>query len=220
MKDWIPYYKQPEYEGAPTTTQMAYEPLVSPDGKIFCMDFEYPSTYQLQQGRISYTEEFAEFMWQREVDFLNKVKDFPWAPELLDISDHKIFFKWYGETCNDLVYGTKDLDTRQPEWRTHIKDIIKQQVHIGYLKPTMYPHSHYYDDRGNMRAFDFYACVYKSAPLIPYKTIESMVGDNSRFDAAREGDQINVETIFKSGLQQFSKWPGGLSFVYDEIYFN
>ena len=217
-KDWLLYYKQAETEGGPITTQMCYAPLVSPDGSIFCMDFTYPTDYQATQGRLSYTAEFVNFMWEREVICLQRIEKFSWAPEVLGVDGKKIFIKWYGKTCNDLVYGSKDLEQKHPMWRQQIRNIVVEQYNQNMLKPTVYPHSHYFDDRGNMRAIDFYSCVSKSNPLLPYNLIESMIGSNSRFDAAREGDNINVETIFKSGLKDFSKWPGGLEFIYRELY--
>lgn len=217
-KDWLPYYKQAEFEGGPITTQMCYTPLISPNGKLFCMDFTYPSEYQTSQGRISYTEDFVDLVWNREIEYLEKIKYFDWAPEIVALDNHKIFIKWYGGTCNDLVYGSKDLEEKYPDWRSQIFSIILDQVKVGILKPTVYPHSHYFDNTGKMHAIDFYACVEKGNTMIPYSSIESMIGSNSRFDQARKGDMIDVEEIFKSGLKDFSKWPGGLEALYYEIY--
>jgi hypothetical protein len=217
--NWKPYYKQAEKEGGSITTQMCYTPLVSPDGKTFCMDYNYPSQYQLSQDRLCYREEFVELMWQREVEFVNHVRYYQWAPELVDIADHKIFFKWYGGTVNDVIYGSRDLENRHPTWRRDILRVITQQYNdAGIIKPTVYPHSYYYDGIGNLRTFDFYSCVYKTDVKIPYEDIKDLVSDNSRFDEALEDDQVNVETIFKSGLLKYSKWPDNLQAVYDAIF--
>ena len=219
IDDWQLYYKIHETENYPTTTQMCYEPRVNPEGSVFCMNFSYPNDYQLNQPRISYTKEMVDLMFEREVEYLEKMKEFVWAPEVLDISNNKIFIKWYGGTCNDLVYGSRNLETKYPRWKSDLTSIILEQVDNGYLKSSVYPHSHYYDDDGNMRTIDFYTTVEKNSTYLEYETIKGIVGlDTARFIDARKGDKIDVEEIFKSGLLQYGKWPEDLKSIYREIY--
>ncbi len=221
ISTWNLYYKIHEAEGRPTTTQMCYEPRVNPEGNVFCMNFVYPCEYQSNQPRLSYTQEHVESMFQRELRYLEIFKDKEWAPEVLDIKDHKIFIKWYGGTCNEMVYRDFDLELRYPNWYSDVERIILDQVADGYLKSTMYPHSHYYDSNGNMRAIDFYATVEKANPFLSYEEVSSLIGfDTDRFSNAKDGNMLNIETIFKSGLLQYSKWPLNLSNIYSKIYVN
>jgi len=216
LSNWSLYYKQHETDGGLTTTQMCYEPRVSPDKKTFCMNFCYPCDYQKNQQRISYTPEHVEFAFNREIKYLEIFKNCPWAPEILDITDKKIFIRWYGKTCNDSLYRDQDLNLN---WYTDIETIILDQVNMGYLKASMYPHSHYYDDQGNMRTIDFYATVEKSNPYLDYQEIIGLIGtDTDRFMQAQENAQLNIETIFKSGLLHYSKWPINLTEIYNKIY--
>lgn len=219
IDDWQLYYKIHETENYPTTTQMCYEPRVNPEGSVFCMNFSYPNDYQLNQPRISYTKEMVDLMFEREVEYLEKMKEFVWAPEVLDISNNKIFIKWYGGTCNGLVYSSRNLETKYPRWKSDLTSIILEQVDNGYLKSSVYPHSHYYDDNGNMRTIDFYTTVEKNSTHLEYETIKGIVGlDTDRFIDARKGDKIDIEEIFKSGLLQYGKWPENLKSIYREIY--
>lgn len=219
IDDWQIYYKIHETENRPTTTQMCYEPRVNSEGTVFCMNFSYPNDYQLNQIRISYTKEMVDLMFEREVYFLEKMKMFDWAPEILDIVNNKIFIKWYGGTCNDLVYGSKDLETKYPNWKSDISTVILEQVQHGYLKSSVYPHSHYYDSNGQLRTIDFYTVVEKSNPFLSYEKIQGVVGlDTDRFSNAIVGDMVNVEEIFKSGLYSYSKWPENLVDIHDKIY--
>ena len=83
----------------------------------------------------------------------------------------------------------------------------------------MYPHSHYYDNNGNMRTIDFYATIEKDTPFLLLKEVESLIGfDTTRFADATYEDKVNIEDIFKSGLLKYSKWPRDLSQVYKKIY--
>jgi hypothetical protein len=199
-----------------TTTQMCYEPRISPDNKIFCMNFCFPCDYQKNQMRFSYTEEHVEFTFEREVKYLEVFKGRQWAPEVLDITGRQIFIKWYGKTCNYSLYRDNDL---RLSWFTDIEHIILDQINLGYLKASIYPHSHYYDNHGVMRAIDFYATVERNNPYLSKDSLMGLLGtDTDRFIQADENGMMNIETIFKSGLLSYSKWPVNLTETYNKIY--
>jgi hypothetical protein len=219
IENWSLYYKVHEVELRPTTTQMCYEPRVNPEGNVFCMNFCFPSQYQINQPRLSYTKDLVDYMFNREVKYLEIFKDEIWIPEILDIEDRKIFIKWYGKTCNDLIYKENRLIELYPNWHDDIKSIILGQANLGYLKATMYPHSHYYDKDSQMRTIDFYATVERSNPYIEYKLVEGIVGtDTDRFDKSLEYEMLNVEKLFCSGLLEYGKWPTQLNKIHEEIY--
>ncbi len=216
IEQWDFYYKVHEIEKRNTTTQMCYEPRVNAEKNVFCMNFCFTSPYQVNQPRLSYSQDFVDFMFEREVKYLEIFEGKDWMPEILDIEDKKIFIKWYGATCNDDIYRNNSLDKN---WHEHLKRIVLDQVDSGYLKSTVYPHSHYYDNNGQMRTIDFYATVEKNNPWLPYEKLLSLVGtDTDRFEKSREEDLINVEHIFKSTLLQYSKWPVDLTEIYKIIY--
>jgi hypothetical protein len=216
---WNVYYKTDDKDGTFTTTQMCYEPLVSPDGSIFCMNFTYPSEYQLQQQRLNYTKKFVDLAFNREVEFLTKFLDYPWSPKLLKIENNKIFFIWHGATCNDVVFRYHTLEN-YPFWRTQLKKIILDQINAGVYKATVYPHSHYFDNEGNMHAFDFYASAMIQDPYISFEDVKCLISNKKRFIEATEDTVINIETLFKSGLLEWSQWPGNLPDLYEEIFYD
>ena len=218
ISDWAVYYKVHETKFIPTTTQRCYEPRINPEGTVFCMNFCYPCSYQSTQPRISYTQEFVDYMFAREVKYLTVFKDKPYAPEILDIADKQIFIKWYGKTCNDSIYKDHNLNGN---WYNDIESIILDQVNEGYLKATVYPHSHYYDNNGQMRAIDFYACVEKDNPVLPLDKVAELAGEvNTRFQDATNDGYVNVEDLFKSGLLKYGQWPEHLTRIYNNIYGN
>jgi hypothetical protein len=216
INSWELYYKIHETEHRFTTTQMCYEPRVSPKKDVFCMNFCYPCDYQSNQPRLSYTKDLVDLMFEREVKYLNLFQKQPWAPEVIDITGKKIFIKWYGKTCNESIYRDNDLNKN---WYDDLRNIILNQVNMGYLKATVYPHSHYYDNNGQMKTFDFYATVKKADSFISYELLKGLIGlDTNRFNEATVDKKINVEELFKSGLLSYSKWPVNLTEIYNEIY--
>lgn len=218
ISDWNLYYKIHETELRLTTTQMCYEPRLNPEKNVFCMNFCYPCDYQLNQPRLSYTKEHVDYTFNREIKYLKIFENKPYSPEILDISENKIFIKWYGKTCNNDIYEFNNLNCN---WYNDLKDIIIDQYNRGYIKATVYPHSHYYDDDGQMRTIDFYATVEKDNPYLMIEELKGLIGfDTDRFDKAKVDDRINVEDIFKSGLTMYSKWPKHLTEIYNTLYGN
>ena len=70
-----------------------------------------------------------------------------------------------------------------------------------------------------MRTIDFYATIEKSYPYLSYNQLLSLIGlDTDRFTKAQENNMLNIETIFKSGLLTYSKWPSSLEKIYNKIY--
>ena len=108
INEWTPYYKIDPIENRLVRSNMLYTPLVNPEGTIFCMNWDADHPYQTAHGpRPDFTPELLEFFFEREVTHLKLFNSYKWAPEVIDIDEPNkmIFFKWYGETCNNIVYS-------------------------------------------------------------------------------------------------------------------
>ena len=212
MDNWSYYYKINPEENRLVRSNMLYTPMISPDGKTFCMNWDPNHEYQTKHGpREDFTPELIDFFFQKEVENLTTFEKFPWAPELLDIDLKKkqIFFKWYGETCNNIVYSGRNLDDVCPSWKPQLYLIINQIFNMGYYKLSLYPHCFFIDDNNVLRTFDMYGCVKRSAHMIEYSKLKGMVGPSShgRFAEAMEGELVNMEILFKRALSHYIKWP-------------
>jgi hypothetical protein len=214
VTDWKYYYKINEITGKTQTSQMVYEPLISPDGSMFCMNFTYPSEYQQQQYKKypeCYTEDFVKWVFDREVYFIEKFSGYSWSPEILEINhtERRIFFKWYNGTCNDLIYGGGKFDDNV---RSKFETMLKSQVDNGIFKLTAYPHSHFIDFNGNIRAFDFYACCTKDEHIIPLEKIRALLGESfNRFAECCNDGQVDLKMMFKNTLSKYEFWPNNLT---------
>ena len=214
--NWIPFYKINPEDNNLIETNLIYTPLVSPSGNTFCMSFDYKNKYQHEDlahwlpERPYYTKEMVKFFFDREVKYLSVFKDYSWAPRniSIDYDEQKIFFSWSGETCNQIVYGNRNLDDECPNWKEQMFTIIKDIVDAGYYKPSLYPHCYYIDD-GVLRTIDFYGCIEKEHPYIALEDIRGMIGETSgpRFEAAIVDGFLNLEVLFKGALQSWVKWP-------------
>jgi len=209
VSDWQKFYKYQDNEL--TTTQMVYTPRISPQGDIFCMDFCYGDEYQTNQYKIfseMYTLDFVEFMFDRELEYLEKYKNFSWAPEVLDVDNSKrrIFIR-RGWNFNHIMQ-TNDLTTVCPGWAEKIKSIVQEQYDNGLLKLSVYPHSHMIHAGGKITSMDFYACADRENPRVELEKVMPLMGQSAfRFAEVKEGETINLEQMYKNTLEKYHQWP-------------
>jgi hypothetical protein len=211
ISDWGFYNKIDPEDLTRCKTNLLYTPRVSPDGKLMCMDWDITSPYQNDGTRLDYTEELLQFFFDKEVQFLEKFKYKPYAPEIIsiDMDRKRIFFKWYGTTCNDIVYSKGELADSSLDWQKQLTTIIEDIFIEGSYKLSLYPHCFYFDDNKKLRTFDFYACANKDDCLIEIDKIKGMLGLGSvtRFTEATKNNIIDFGIFFKRSLEHHIKWP-------------
>lgn len=222
--NWIPYFKLGE-QGQRCMAQQTYEPLISPDGKIFCKNYDYKNEYQRINNKIRplYTKEIVDWFFENEIRWIEYFKDKSYAPEIIDIdySKKQIYLKWYEKTCNQIIYSNspwpRDL------WKSQIKDIIIDQYKSGVYKLTMYPHCHYIDDNNNMRAIDWYGCVNVDDPYVDSVYMDSIIDPTAQFRLEETGEKqnnrYNLEIMFKRSLSTHVLWgEENMNFIYKELF--
>ncbi len=228
IKDWQPFYKINPEDGNLIETNLIYTPLVSPDGKTFCMNFDHRHEYQNQAlahwlpERPYYTEEMVSFFFNRELKYLSVFANRAWSPKVIDVDvgNQRIFFEWPGETCNQIIYTGRQIDSYCPDWKKQMLEILKDIVNSGYYKTSLYPHC-YFIQAGRLKTFDFYGCVERKDPFVAMQDIKGMIGETSgpRFAAAVKDDMLNVEILFKDALKTWVKWPDDvLPKFYEELF--
>jgi hypothetical protein len=138
----------------------------------------------------------------------------------IDIAKKRIFYKWYGPTCNEVLYtgGTLPFD-----WKSQIRNIMMDAYTSGVYKLTMYPHCHYYDDHGVMHTIDMYGCVEVGDPFIEAKYMDGIIHATAQFRLDETGELVNgrynLGTMFKQSLGTHVKWgKDNMSFIYGEMF--
>lgn len=225
INNWSFYHKILETTFERETTQMVYEPRINQEKDVFCMNFCYPSQYQLKQRKTYpeyYTEELVENMFFREKKYLLHCSKFKWAPEILEIDDVKrqIFFKWYDNTCNEILYGDHRNKNLIDLCKIKFQEIIKEQLKNQIYKLSAYPHCYYLDNNLEMRTFDFYACCTEKETFINLNDIRGLLGDSSyRFLECTDNDFVNLKLMFVNTMTKYSFWPDNLTReIYEKFY--
>ncbi len=205
--------------------QQTYEPLINPEGNVFCANYDHLNKYQRLQGqRPLYTEESVDSFWKKELEHILMCKDKSYAPEILDIdqTNKRLFFKWYGKSCNEIIFGGNNLDDICPDWRQQLLDIMIDLYQNNVYKLTMYSHCHMIDNNGQMKTFDWYGCISKDNPIIEAKLIESIVHGTALHrikEVQTQDGNYDLSKMFKRSLGKYVTWGNqGLEYIYRKMF--
>jgi hypothetical protein len=224
ISDWKPFYKYTEDGAYGAMSQQTYEPLISPDGQTFCANYDWQNQYQRkwQPDRKGYTEEVVDYFFFKEVEYAHRFANRSWAPEIVevDIANKRIFYKWYGPTCNEILYTGGTLPAT---WKADVHRMITDAYNSGVYKLTMYPHCCYYDDKGLFHTIDMYGCIQVDDPYIEAKYMDGIIHETAKFRLEETGELVsgnyNMEIMFKRSLGEHVKWgTENLNFVYKDIF--
>jgi len=224
ISDWKPFYKYSEDGAYGQMAQQTYEPLISPDGKTFCANYDWKNKYQRiwQPDRVGYTQDVVEYFFAKEIEYMTKFKDKPYAPTILDIdyANKRIFYSW-GTSCNELIYGNKG--TMPMDWQAQVSNMLLDAYKDGVYKLTMYPHCFYVDSHDQLHTIDWYGCVEVTDPFIEAKYMDGIIHATaqSRLDETGElvNGKYNLELMFKGSLGTHVLWgEENMQWIYKEIF--
>lgn len=224
ISDWKPVYKFDDTGKPECMTQQTYEPLLNPEGTVYCANYDWQNQYQRiwQPDRVGYTEDVVDYFFFKEVEYAHRFADRAWAPEILeiDIANKRIFYKWYGKSCNEMIHTNKVMPF---DWQQQLKTIMLDCYNSGVYKLTMYPHCHYFDQYGQMHTIDMYGCVEVNDPFIEAKYMDGIIHSTAQFRLDETGELVNgrynLGEMFKQSLGKHVKWYGkSMDWIYKEIF--
>lgn len=173
---------------------------------LFCMDFNPNDT--------KYPEDLINYAFNREVNYLIRLKDYKWIPEVTEIDreSRKIYFKWYHNTCEDVL----PKDYKEQLLQITI-DLHKEQIY----KPSYYTKFFYVDQNDKMKAMVWYsASNYVEQPLSVefFKPILNQDRLELVESMATDG-KLDVGLLIKKGFKEYIHWPENtLPEIYDKVY--
>lgn len=203
--NWQYYYKLTEY-GRPVESNLVYTPLISPDNNLMCMHFCIDKKYRTNTPE-SLTNDTVSWLFQREVKFLQELKDSSFTPTVYDIdfNKQKIFIEFTGETLSQIVNdSTRDLNTEIPNWKDQVLAIINELTNLGYYKLSLYPHSFFINKDKKIKTIDYYSIVPHSERYIKRDIIEGIIGAGGkyRFDQATDNGILDFKKIYEITITQ------------------
>ena len=201
MPDWNNFYK---FKGGLAVTNMLYEPLVSNDKKIFCMNWNANKYFENKEM----TDELYNYWFSREVMYLFILKNKNYIPEVINIDykKRKITFRWYDKSLHWLL-KTRQIDSI-PNWQDKIKAIKDDLEKDNIYKINMYPHTFYFDDEDNAHIMDLYGCTDVNTKYLDVKHLKPLIR-NDRFDKFIVDDQLDTHELYNETIRtNYAEWPG------------
>ena len=201
MTDWKNFYK---YQQGPAVANMLYPPLVSADGKVFCMNWN-ANKYFMNDIM---SEELYEYWFNQEVKYLLKLKNKSYVPEILDIdySKRKIKFRWYNKSLNWLIVDNQINNIKN--WQDQIQNIKQDLEQHRIYKINMYPHTFYFDDKDQAHCMDMYGCTDNDSRYLSIEYLEPLIRTD-RFDKFIHNNQLDTHELYNETIKtNYAEWPG------------
>jgi len=201
MDKWNNFYK---FKGGLAVTNMLYEPLVSDNKKIFCMNWNANKYFD----NMEMTDELYNYWFNQEVKYLFKLKNKKYIPEIIniDFSKRTITFRWYDKSLHWLL-ETRQIDTI-PNWQDKIKAIKDDLEKNNIYKINMYPHTFYFDDEDNAHIMDLYGCTDIDKKYLDVQFLKPLIR-NDRFDKFITNNKLDTHELYKETIKtNYAEWPG------------
>jgi hypothetical protein len=201
MDKWNNFYK---FKEGLAVTNMLYEPLVSNNKKIFCMNWNANKYFENMQM----TDELFNYWFNQEVKYLFKLKNKKYIPEIINIdySKRTITFRWYDKSLHWLL-KTRQIDII-PNWQDKIKAIKDDLEKDNIYKINMYPHTFYFDDEDNAHIMDLYGCTDVDTKYLDVQFLKPLIRNN-RFDKFILNNQLDTHELYKETIRtNYAEWPG------------
>lgn len=140
---------------------LIYTSLISQDKKTFVQWYYNDTVYHKNQNEVVDPELMQE-KWDREIKFLNKIKNYnsELVPEILDIDykNKKIYLKidgvdfWESAGCDQ-----KNFDRVLPNWQDQILNHLSEYRKAGFWKYSLHPSS-YFVIKNKLISINYFFC--------------------------------------------------------------
>lgn len=170
------------------------------------MDFNPTST--------RYPKELIDSSFERERKYLLKLIGYSWAPEILEINPHSriIAFKWYGNTCEELVPANFESQLEKITM-----DLHKEQIY----KPNFYTKCFYTDLANKIHAYAFYSSSDYEEQPIRMDFYQPILNPNraALVDQLQTDGMLDMGVLVERAFNDYIKWPGDpLPGIYQRVY--
>lgn len=215
---WTPYFTKDSF-GSPRPVCGIYETHVNEDRSIMCFSFR---PYYAEANK-TYSDELVQSSFDREVRTLELIKDYIWAPEVLEIdySNKRIFFKWYNKCFDLLEKEGADLSAISPTWKDQLEQMVSDLHKEHLYKVSFYPNCFYFDNNGILHTYMFYTVsTYEEQP-IDISFYEAMLNED-RLAMIRQlapSGKLDMALLYEKAFKQYIEWPDNvLPEIYTRVY--
>jgi len=203
VKNWKYLYKL-DNQGRSCVSQHTYEPLISPDNKIFCYHFCKKNAY----SKNNLSQKTLDYFFENELYYLDKLRNYQWCPDILEIDkkSKKIFIRYDGDLINHVIYHQPE---KQVYFMNKAQNVLSDLYRIGLGKISMHSHC-FFENRNNViKTIDFFSCFGLNTPLVNKTIVDEILSQDSKkwicTEPFSERNNYNFFEIYKFLLLN-DKW--------------
>jgi len=176
------------------------------DGDRACMDFNPVGD--------RYPQDLVIDSFKRECKYLERLSNYKWCPEIIEIdnSNRKIYFKWYGNTCEEKL---------PVNWKEQLETIVRNLNDEEIFKPSFYQKFFYTDNDNNLKAYAFYSSSDKKEQPIAMDFYRPILNQQRELlvKQLEVNGKLDMGILVKHAFTDYIEWPENtLKKIYNKIY--
>lgn len=161
-----------------------------------------------------YPAELIKSSFERERKYLLKLIKYSWCPELVEINPNsrRIGFKWYNNTCEQLLPA---------DYKDQLEQIVKDLHTEQIYKPSFYTKYFYTDSNNKIRAYAFYSSSDYSEQPISMDFYRPILNPQRKalIEQIETDGTLDMGILVKHAFTDYIKWPDDpLPEIYRKVY--
>ena len=161
-----------------------------------------------------YPQDLVSHSFYREVKFLEKLNSYAWCPEVVSIDEgnRRLTFKWYQNTCEDIVPS---------DYKEQLLQITKDLHQEQLIKPNFYKKYFYIDNSNIMRTYAFYSTSTYAEQPVNIDFYSPILNDKRKqlVDTLTNSSYLDMRILQKHAYKDYIEWPENpLPKIYEEVH--
>lgn len=204
LKNWNMYYNKDK--DGDIRANLVYTPLVSPDKKTLCMDFNrYIKYHQCLKENLLWTEELLTERFNREIKFNSLASKFMETIPIIDIDilNRRIFLEWYGDDFFMQGINNGGYDKILPNWKEQWINSIQLMQKNNIFKISLHPNSWVIKDE-KLIPFNWFFTYELSEPALTIRSllIQISLERQEKLEKVLSDIGINMDTKYNVDFLQ------------------
>jgi hypothetical protein len=161
-----------------------------------------------------YPNDLINSSFKREIDYLTRLKQYVWSPEVISIDQNKrqVYFKWYDNTAETYLGNG---------WKFQLHNIVKNLHEEEIWKPSFYPKYFYTDSNDQLHAWAFYSSSDYVEQPINMEFYQPILNPERKLliNQLQVNGCVDMGVLVNYAFNDYIKWPdNALTEIYQLVY--
>ena len=161
-----------------------------------------------------YSNDLVNSSFYRELNYLLRFRNYQWVPKNIEVleSERRIYFDWYGNTCEDYI---------PVNYIQQLEQITADLHNERVYKPSFYTKYFYTDNNDQLHTYGFYSSSNYSEQPISMDFYRSILNPQraALVERLEIDGKLDIGILVKYAFTDYIKWPGDpLPEIYHRVY--